>query len=227
MHRRILLFFPLTLLALACTPHARAQLTDPSLAHELEAPDRDQWQLPHAIVQALEIQPGQRVVDLGAGTGYMLPFLNEAVGPTGKVYAVEVQKDFISALKLRVHHEQLAQVEVLEDTQTALPLPEKVDRVLLLDTYRELEEPIAMLRAVRQSLKPGGLVVIVDARPDPGVEGPPPDQRLSAHTVEDEARGAGLTVVAESEHLPRQFLLVLAETGDAARMAAGVTPTAP
>ena len=216
-------FFAVSLLA--CTPHARAPLSDITAAHELDAPDRDEWQMPHAIVQALEIKPGMTVVDLGAGTGYMLPFLSEAVGPTGKVYALEIQKDFATKLRYRTHHEQLANVEVVEDTATSLNLAGKVDRVLLLNTYRQLDEPIAMLKAVRAALNPGGLVVIVDARPDPKVEGPPPEQRVSPTSVEAEARGAGLAVIADSTHLPRDYLLVLADEDEAAKLPPASTPT--
>jgi predicted methyltransferase len=212
-------------LALACTPHARAPLSDMTAAHELDAPDRDEWQMPHAIVQALEIKPGMSVVDLGAGTGYMLPFLSEAVGPNGKVYALEIQKDFATMLRFRTHHEQLANVEVVEDTATTLNLPTKVDRVLLLNTYRQLDEPIAMLKAIRAALNPGGLVVIVDTRPDPNVEGPPPEQRVSPTSVEAEARGASLTVIADSTQLPRDYLLVLVDEDEAAKMPPASTPT--
>ena len=214
-------------LATACTPHARAPLSDLTTAHEWDAPDRDEWQMPHAIVQALEIKPGMKVVDLGAGTGYMLPFRSEAVGPEGKVYAVEIQKDFATMLRFRTHHEQLANVEVIEDTAISMTLTEKVDRVLLLNTYRQLEQPIAMMKAVRAALNPGGLVVIVDVRPDPRVEGPPPEQRLSPNTVEAEARGAGLTVIADSTHLPRDYLLVLADAEEAAKLPPSATPTQP
>lgn len=219
MNARLPLLLVLTAaLAAACGSHARAPLSDLTLAHEFDAPDRDDWQMPHAIVQALELQPGMSVVDLGAGTGYMLPFLSQAVGADGKVIAVEVQADFLSMLRVRAHHEQLPNITVLEDTATSLPLTEKVDRVLLLDTYRELEQPVAMLRAVRAALRPGGRVVIVDARPEPQIEGPPPEQRLSAQTVEAEARGAGLAVIADSDHLPRQYLLVLADESEAAKL---------
>ena len=214
-------------LVVACTPHARAPLSDLNAAHEFDAPDRDEWQMPHAIVQALEIKPGMKVVDLGSGTGYMLPFLAEAAGADGKVYAVEIQKDFATMLRFRTHHEQLANVEVIENTVSTLGPTEKVDRVLLLNTYRQLEEPIAMLKAIRAALKPGGLVVIVDVRPDPRVEGPPPEQRVSPSTVEAEARGAGLTVIADSTFLPRDYLLVLADKDEAAKLPPAITPTQP
>lgn len=215
-------------LALACTPlRTHAPLSDLTGAHELDAPDRDQWQMPHTIVHAMEIKPGMKVVDLGAGTGYMLPFLSEAVGPTGKVYAVEIQKDFATMLRYRVHHEQLGNVEVIEDAAATLSLPTKVDRLLLLHTYRELEQPIAMLKAIHAALNPGGLVVIVDARPDKLVEGPPPEQRVSPGTVEAEARGAEFTVIADLTVLPRDYLLVLADEDEAARMPPSSTPTQP
>ena len=222
--KRLLTLILVLPMAVACAARPHAPLADINHAHEWDAPDRDEWQMPHAIVQALEIKPGQKVVDLGAGTGYMLPFLSEAVGAEGKVYALEVQKDFATMLRFRTHHEQLGNVEVIEDTATSLNLPGKVDRVLLLNTYRQLEHPVEVLKAIRAALNPGGLIVIVDVRPDPRVEGPPPEQRLHPDTVEAEARGAGLTVIADSTHLPRDYLLVLADEVEAAKLPSVNTP---
>src|SRR5688500_5429049 len=67
-----------------------APLFDPALAHSLlEGPERDRWQQPERIVRALGLRPGDTVADVGAGSGYLLPYLSRAVGPTGTVYAEE------------------------------------------------------------------------------------------------------------------------------------------
>ncbi len=74
---------------------------------------RDGWQHPERVVESLEIRPGDRVADIGAGDGYFLPWLSEAVGPTGRVYAVEVDAEKIEALHATVQREGLENVEVV------------------------------------------------------------------------------------------------------------------
>ena len=99
------------------------------MAHELDDPGRDEWQNPHWLIQWLELKPGMTVVDLGAGTGYMLPFLADAVGPGGKVYAAEIQDDFVALLKQRIHQEQLGNTEVIKTTVNTLPVRPLARRV--------------------------------------------------------------------------------------------------
>lgn len=195
------------------TPRKAAPLTPLQAAASFDDPARDRWQKPDVLVRTMRIEPGMKVVDLGAGTGYLLPHLSRAVGPTGKVYAVEIQPGFVELLKKRVAAEKLSNVVVLQSTAQDLPLGELVDRVVLLDTYRELQDPLAMLAALKGRLQATGRLFVIDARPDPPapgpqLPGPPPEQRVSEETVEAEARGAGLVASLRFDVLERQYVMM-------------------
>ena len=170
-----------------------------------EAPGRDFWQMPAVIVDKMGLRPGMKVVDLGAGTGYMLPWLSKAVGPTGKVYAAEIQPALVHLLEKRIVRDKLTNVEVVLSTATDVPIAGLVDRVLVLNTYIELSNPIALLRALRLRLKSTGRLAVIDHLPYADIPGPPVAERLPLDTVIAEARGAGFVESLQFKVLPRQY----------------------
>ena len=190
---------------------------------------RDMWQRPSVVVDHLELQAGMAVMDLGAGNGYMLPHLSKAVGAQGKVYGVEIDDGQIKSLQKRFNDKKWANVEVVQSTESTLPVTKQVDRILLLNTYPEWADPIAMSKVLTERLKPGGWFVVIDYVPDPKVPGPAIEDRLSMATIEAEARGAGLALVATSDALPRQYIAVfmraeeVSEPPPAVPLAAGAT----
>src|SRR5262249_28911877 len=105
-------------------------------AKDLDDPARDAWQKPAEVIAALRIEPGMTVVDLGAGTGYFLPHLSRAVGPQGKVIALDIEADMVRYMKERAGREGLPNVEArqVSPSDPALP-PGSVDRVLIVDTW--------------------------------------------------------------------------------------------
>lgn len=188
---------------------------------------RDAWQRPQLIVERMRLEPGMAVADIGAGGGYLLPFLSRAVGPEGKVYAVEVQPQLVEALKKRAAAEHLDNVEVLLATEADVPLPLPVDRMVLLHSYRELAQPVEMLRSLKQRLQPTGRLFIIDFLPPPDPTGLPlplPEEtvRVEPATIEAEARGAGLLATQRYTILPHQFFamfVISEEVTPAATMA--------
>lgn len=197
--------------AAACsTPRRSAPLTQHAAPHNHDERARDAWQLPEVLIDKLRIVPGMRVADLGAGGGYLLPLLSRAVGPQGKVYAVEVQPQLVERLRQRVAAEQLGNVEVVLSSEVDAPLPEPVDRLILLHSYRELAQPLEMLRALKQRLQPTGRLFVVEFLPPPDPTGSPlplpeDDQRVAPETIEAEARGAGLLATQRFAVLPHQY----------------------
>jgi SAM-dependent methyltransferase len=116
-----------------------------------------------AIVAALAIRPGDVVADIGAGTGLFLPGFNRAVGAAGAVYAVEIAPRFIDHLRQRVANERLTRVTVHRGQQRSVDLPTAaVDLAFVCDTYHHFEYPHTTLASIRQALRPGGRLVIVD-----------------------------------------------------------------
>src|SRR5687768_9050757 len=124
---------------------------------ELEAPDRDEWQRPDKIMDALGVAEASVVADLGAGSGWFTIRLADRVGPNGKVFAEDIQRPMIQAIKVRVERMGLKdRVTPVLGTATDARLPEPVDAVLIVDAFHEMENPVLLLRNVAASLKPKG-----------------------------------------------------------------------
>lgn len=145
-----------------------APYKDPNLDVEvwvqrLEVEGREAYDHREQIADALGLEPGDRVADVGAGTGLYEPLLAARVGPTGKVYAVDIVPKFVEHIRAKAAERGLAQVEAVlgTDRSTNLP-PGSVDVVLVCDAYHHFEDYEAMLASIRQALRPGGELVIVD-----------------------------------------------------------------
>jgi len=173
----------------------------------LEAPDRDAWQQPDQIMDALAIADGSTVADIGAGAGWFTIRLARRVGPNGKVYSQDVQRQMLEAIRRRVTREGLTNVETRLGSGSQPNLPAgALDAVLVVDVYPEVDDRVALLRNLTQALTPGGRIGIVNYKLGRG--GPGPDVRIESAAVEADARRAGLRVLAR-ENLPYQYLLVL------------------
>ena len=121
------------------------------------------------VVQALGLAPGMRVADVGAGSGRWSVALARAVGPTGRVYATEVDRDEIEQIEKRARRAELRNVEVLLGDQQSTGLPEGCcDAVLLRLVYHHFTDPPTMRAALWQALEPGGTVVVVETAPQRG-----------------------------------------------------------
>lgn len=175
----------------------------------LESPDRDQWQQPDRIMDALQIADGSRVADIGAGGGWFTVRLARRVQQNGRVYAQDVQREMIDSIKRRADAQGLTWVETVLGGFDDPRLPPGLDAVLMVDTYPQLAEPITMLRHVRDALAPHGLLGIVDFTKD-GAGGPGPtlDERVDPETIRRDAAAAGLTFRAQHAFLRYQYLLV-------------------
>lgn len=193
-------------------PHSR--LFPPQDLGLLEGPDRDKWQKPDQIMDALNIADGSAVADIGAGAGWFTIRLARRVGPRGMVFAQDVQREMLEAIRRRVAKEGLENVATRLGQGSNPNLPAAgLDAVLVVDVYPEVEakERIAFLRNLSASLKPNGRIGIVNYRPGKGGPGPAPEEGLRVDTsvVESDAQAAGLRVLSNETFLPYQYLLVL------------------
>jgi ubiquinone/menaquinone biosynthesis C-methylase UbiE len=162
----------------------------------LEGPDRDAWQKPDLIMDALGIGDGSVVADLGAGGGWFTVRLARRVGPNGTVFAQDLQSQMLEAIKRRVGREGLRNVEYVQGSLVDPRLPPgRLDAVLIVDSYHELAKPIELLRNVSASLKSTGRIGIVEFTLEGGGPGPPLNQRKSQESVIGEAQQAGLRLV--------------------------------
>jgi SAM-dependent methyltransferase len=175
----------------------------------LEGPDRDLWQLPDQIMDTLGIAEGSEVADIGAGGGWFTIRLARRVGANGLVYAEDIQPQMLESTMRRVAREGLGNVRRVLGTAEDPRLPaRRLDAVLIVDTYHELENPGALLRNIAESLKPQGRVGVVDFKRDGLGPGPALDDRVDPDEVVRDAEAAGLRLVRRETFLPYQFLLV-------------------
>lgn len=170
---------------------------------------RDAWQKPDTVIALLELAPGDEVADLGAGGGYFTFRIADAVGPGGRVYAVDVDDDMIEYLRDRVAAEGRANVEVVRAEPDDPRLPDgRIDLVFTCDTYHHLTDRSAYFAKLRADLAPRARVAILDLNDRSGFA------RLFGHqtpkqTIVDELTAAGYRLVADHEGvIDRQNFLV-------------------
>jgi SAM-dependent methyltransferase len=177
----------------------------------LEPPDREAWQKPEQVMDALYVGEGSVVADLGAGGGWFTIRLARRVGPNGTVYAEDIQRLMIEAIERRVQREGLTNVKTVLGTGVdpfpGLP-PAALDAVLIVDAFHEMAQPVVLLRNVARALKPQGRVGIIDYREGEGGPGPGPEERVPPSVIVARAREAGLTLDREETFLTYQYFLV-------------------
>ena len=133
----------------------------------LESPDREDWQQPDRIMDALRIGEGSRVADLGAGGGWFTIQLARRVGQNGRVYAHDIQPGMIESIRIRVKNEGLTdRVEPRLGTATDPGLVAPLDAVLIVDTYPQLSAPVALLKHMAGALAPNGRLGVVEFKRD-------------------------------------------------------------
>jgi cyclopropane fatty-acyl-phospholipid synthase-like methyltransferase len=176
-------------------------------AKSFDDPARDQWQMPDRVIGALNLAPGQRVADIGAGTGYFsVRLARSAAKPT--VFAVDLEPKMVEHLTARARAEHLPNLRAVQASETSPNLPESVDVVLVVDTYHHIGGRAAYFAALKGRLTPGGRVAIVDFRKDAGGEGPPAHFRFTPEQVTAEMAQAGYELDRAHDFLPRQLFLV-------------------
>lgn len=124
---------------------------------------RDRWQQPDVVIQSLSLQPGNQVADLGAGGGYFTFRLADAVGPTGKVYAVDIDKGNLEYIAKQAAKRGYRNIEtILAKPDDPLLPATGVDLIFTCNTYHHLTERTAYFQSATRYLKPGGRVAIID-----------------------------------------------------------------
>ena len=179
-----------------------------SWARAFDDPARDAWQKPDDVIRALVLASDAVVADIGSGTGYFAVRLARAV-PQGHVYGVDIEPDMVQYLAERGRRERLANLTSVEAVPQDPRLPKAVDLALVVDTYHHIAERPAYFGRLRQSLRPGGRVAIIDFLPD-APDGPPRQARIPAAFVKDEMGRAGYGLVTEHTFLPHQYFLIFA-----------------
>ncbi len=161
---------------------------------------RDRWQRPQEVMDALGVQPGSRVADIGAGEGYFTWHLAERVGLHGRVYATDIDKRLLSNLRADAKRKRFPQVEVVLGVPDDPHLPTgEIDAALVVNAYHEFRQHEAMLRGILKALRPGGKLAIIDKEAEPG-QGRShyySAHRIPKQLVRTEAESAGFRYMEE------------------------------
>jgi SAM-dependent methyltransferase len=173
-----------------------------------EGPERDAYQKPQALVRAMAIEPGMRVADIGAGTGYFLPHLAAAVGSGGRIEAVDIEPAMVRHMIARTERDGLdnviARLAVVDDP---LLRPVSLDRILIVNTWHHIPNRDAYAEKLARGLVAAGEVWIVDfALESP--RGPAREHKLEPEDAAKSLSRAGLEVAIDRELLPDQWVVV-------------------
>ncbi len=130
---------------------------------------RDQWQRPQDVMDELGLAAGSSVADVGAGRGYFVLRLAARVGPTGKVYAVDIDEGDLGRIRRRANDDGLSQVETIHSATDDPRLPDQsMDAILVVNAYHEMRAYDSMLQGMYRALRPGGRLAIIDEEAEAG-----------------------------------------------------------
>lgn len=179
-----------------------------SFAHEsMNHIGRDAWQQPKAVLESLNILPGAHVADLGAGGGYFTFRFAEEVGPTGKVYAVDIDRDALNVITQYSRVKGIANVEVVLATESDPRLPEdQIDLIFICNTVHHLQNRLAYFRNVARYLRSKGRIAIIDNSPTgfAWLFG----QKTSKERIQKEMEEAGYRLTANFTYLSKQHFQI-------------------
>jgi len=186
----------------------------------LNRPEREEEEHPDQAIEALGLQPGMVVADVGAGTGFMSIKMARKVGPTGKVYANDIQPGMLDLLRKNAAKEKVTNIEPVLGSATRTNLPKgQMDLVLMVDVYHELSEPEKMLRDLRETLKPEGRLVLIEYRGEDPEVPINNTHKMTVAQVKTELEAEGFVLGPVDESLPRQHILFLTKAAAKAKAA--------
>jgi len=175
----------------------------------LERTERDEEEAPDVALRVLNISKGASVADIGAGSGYITERLAARVGSTGRVYANDVQPQMLQMLARRLARKKITNVTLVQGEIDDPKLPgESVDLEIMVDVYHEFSRPQAMLRRLREALKPGRRMVLLEYRKEDPAIPIRPEHKMSVAEAKLEVEAEGFTLAKVDESLPRQHILI-------------------
>ena len=188
-----------------------AQVMGHQGASWLERPQREEEERTDLLLQELKLKPGDAVADVGAGSGYFSWRMAKVVGEKGKVYAVDIQQEFLDMLMGNMRRRGVGDIvkPVLGTVQDPKLPDGSCDLILLVDVYHEFDFPYEMTRAMIRALKPGGRLVFVEYRAeDPAVPIKPLHKMTVAQVKKELAIHRDVKFDEVIESLPRQHVIV-------------------
>lgn len=191
-----------------------APVMSASGADWLERSEREQEEQPEKALDALNLKPGMLVGDVGAGTGFYSIRIAKRIGPSGRVYANDIQPQMLQRLSGNAARQKVTNIETVLGTESNPKLPAGLlDLVVLVDVYHEFSRPQQMLDRIRESLKPNGRLVLLEFRKeDPSVP-IRPEHKMSVSDVKAEVTPEGFVFEKTIETLPWQHIIFFQKAG--------------
>lgn len=188
--------------------HQEKRFKDPEArAEDWNDPERDEWQKPDEVIEAMGVEEGMSVADIGAGTGYFVAFLSEAVGADGRVFASDIEASMREYIDEQADEQGWDNVETVEAEAEDSGLEEdSVDRILLVNTWHHIPNREAYTEHLSERLTDDGEVWVVDYHED-SPSGPPQKHRMTPNEVIDELEAGGLEAEERDLDLERQFVI--------------------
>ena len=177
-------------------------------AQVFDDPERDAWQKPHQVIEALRLKSDAVVADIGAGTGYFTMRLAH-MRPQGRIYGVDTEPDMVKYLAERAQREGLKNVTAVHAAADDPRIPEQADLILMVDVFHHIDERERYFRDLKRAMKVDGRIAIIDFRGNSPV-GPPVQARIAPEQVKAELGAAGYVFVKEHDFLPNQYFLIFA-----------------
>lgn len=160
------------------------------------------------VMRQLELKPGMVVCDMGCGNGYYALMMAESVGAEGRVLAVDIQPEMLHLLELRTKELGIENVEPIQGSLINPNLPaDTVDMLLMVDVYHEFSHPEQMLAGIRQGLKAGGLVALLEYREEDPKVPIKPLHKMSKRQILREYKANGFRLAKQYDGLPWQHLM--------------------
>jgi SAM-dependent methyltransferase len=185
----------------------------------LERPERESEENVEGALNAIGLKPGMTVAEVGAGTGYVSLRMARRVGPTGKVYANDLQPEMLRFLRANALRAGLTNIVTVQGSETDPKLPQgQIDLIILVDVYHEFSQPQRMLQGIRAALKPDGRLVQLEYRQEDPAIPILPDHKMTVAEAKTEVEAEGFKLGPVVETLPRQHILIYTKSMAATRI---------
>jgi ubiquinone/menaquinone biosynthesis C-methylase UbiE len=186
-----------------------AQVMGAAGADWLTRPERESDERPDQALDAIGIQRGSKVADIGAGVGYFTWRLADRVGASGVVYGEDIQQPMLDLLTKNMSARHLTNVRAVLGTVDDPKLPrDSIDLVLLVDVYHEFSEPEKMLDRIRESMKSGGRIVFLEYRAEDPEVPIKAEHKMTVNQVRAEVQPEGYRFDKTIEVLPQQHIII-------------------
>ena len=181
----------------------------------LERAARADEEQPERVLDAMGLEPGDVVADVGCGSGYYARRIARRVQPGGTVYCEDIQPEMLDIMRRRAAGEGVTGIEVVLGTPADPRLPPgAIDWVLIADVYHEMSDPEPMLAGIRRALSPTGRVALLEYRVEDGSgDWIKADHAMSVRQVLREWQAAGFELLALHDFLPSQHLFFFRAAG--------------